>query len=261
MNTALTIAGSDSSGGAGIQADIKTFTSLGIYGMSAITSVTSQNTKGVQDILYLTPHIVESQIDSVFDDIFPDGVKIGMTGNSEIIEIIAQKLNNYQAKNVVLDPVMISTSGKILLEKNAVKDLMEKLFPVANLVTPNLSESQVIAGIEISSKAEMEEAAKIIFKKYGSPVLIKGGHLKNECSDFFYSGNEEYWFSEKKIENSNTHGTGCTLSSAICANLAKGMDMLHSIEDAKEYLTGAIKSNLNLGHGKGPLNHMWNLKG
>ncbi len=258
MNTALAIAGSDSSGGAGVQADLKTFAAHGIYGMSVITSVTEQNTQGVFGVFDIPKDTVAGQIDAVFTDIFPDSVKIGMVSSSEIIETIANKLTLYNAKNIVLDTVMVSTSGCPLLKEDAVSSLTKNLFPLACIITPNLYEARIICGFEIRSEQDMIKAAKEIYEKYGVVTLLKGGHLKKTSNDLLYDGNET-WFTAQKIENPNTHGTGCTLSSAIAANLAMGHDIKSSVKNAKNYITGALSDMLSLGKGNGPLNHMYKI--
>ena len=255
MKTALTIAGSDSSGGAGIQADLKTFLANGVYGMSAITALTAQNTCGVLSVMNSTPEFLADQIDAIFEDIFPDAVKIGMVSSAELIEVIADKLKIYGAKNIVVDPVMIATSGAKLIDDDAVKTFEEKLFPLAQILTPNLPELETIAATD-----DMELGAKKIFEQYGCAVLAKGGHGHNDANDYLFDG-AGHWFNGKRIETANTHGTGCTLSSAIAANLAKGYDLKKSVGRAKNYLTGALSTDLNLGAGSGPLNHGNNLRG
>ncbi|MCR5217487.1 bifunctional hydroxymethylpyrimidine kinase/phosphomethylpyrimidine kinase [Treponema sp.] len=260
MKTALTIAGSDSSGGAGIQADLKTFTALGVYGMSAITAVTVQNTRGVFAVQDMDPEIIRGQIDAVFTDIRPDSVKIGMTSSSEAIDAIAEYLVYHKAENIVLDPVMVSTSGSQLLLPSALKDLENKLFPLATLITPNIPEAERLTALKITSRNHMEKAAEKIFSMFGCNVLLKGGHSVNDASDCFYGKNGFVWFEGKKINNPNTHGTGCTLSSAISANLAKGTPLIQSIKNAKGFLTSALNAGLNLGQGPGPLNHMCRIK-
>lgn len=254
MNTALTIAGSDSSGGAGIQADLKTFITNGVYGMSAVTSITSQNTMGVSGIFDIPSDVVASQLDAVFSDIFPDAVKIGMVSDAEIIKTIAEKLREYGAKNIVLDPVMVSTSGSLLLKESAVKTLTNGLFPLADLITPNIFEARILSGNAIETLDDMKKSAKELAEKYNTAILLKGGHLTGTAADVLYNGGFSVYETER-VENPNTHGTGCTLSSAIAANLAKGYDLDTAIKNAKKYLTGAIKANLNLGQGRGPLNH------
>lgn len=258
MNTALTIAGSDSSGGAGIQADLKTFAAHGVYGMSAITSVTSQNTQGVFGVFDIPTETVASQLDAVFTDIYPDSVKIGMVSSAEIIETIAKKLKQYNAKNIVLDTVMVSTSGHALLQPDAIDALTSFLFPIADVITPNLHEAQILCGFDIRSENDMVKAAQMIFDKYGVCVLLKGGHLANTSNDLLFDGTVT-WFEGDRIDNPNTHGTGCTLSSAIAANIAMGCDMKTSVKNAKNYITGALLDMLDLGKGSGPLNHMYKI--
>ncbi|CRH91706.1 Hydroxymethylpyrimidine/phosphomethylpyrimidine kinase [Chlamydia trachomatis] len=250
----LTIAGSDSSGGAGIQADIKTMLTNGVYAMSCITALTAQNTTGVSNIMEVSPEFLDSQLESVFEDIFPDAVKIGMVSSSELIEVIAKNLKKYSAKNIVVDPVMVATSGSSLIQTEAVKALKEKLFPLADLITPNLQEAEVLSGKEINSIEDMVEAAKLIYEESNVAVLLKGGHLDDSCDDLLYDG-EETWFRGKKIANQNTHGTGCTLSSAIASNLAKGHSLADSIYLAKLYLNNLLMRKLDLGSGSGPLDH------
>lgn len=255
MKTALTIAGSDSSGGAGIQADLKTMLANGVYGMSAITALTAQNTMGVTGISEVTPEFLGQQIDAVFTDIFPDAVKTGMTANEKLIEVIAERLNFYEAKNIVVDPVMIATSGARLISENAVEILKQKLLPLAALVTPNIPEAEVLSGVKISNETDMETAARILSDQYGCAVLLKGGHRINDANDLLYDKGERTWFMGKHIDNPNTHGTGCTLSSAIASNLAKGYRLQQSVRLAKEYLSEALAAMLDLGHGSGPMDH------
>ncbi len=255
MKTALTIAGSDSSGGAGIQADIKTMTMNGVFAMSAITALTAQNTTGVRGILEVSPEFLGQQLDAVFEDIFPDAVKIGMVSSGELIEIIARRLAFYQAKNIVVDPVMVSTSGSRLISEEAVKVLKGRLLPMADVLTPNIPEAQVLTGMSIHSGEDMIAAARSISQTYGCAVLCKGGHSVNDANDLLYANGTYRWFYGKHIDNSNTHGTGCTLSSAIAANLAKGFNLEQSVERAKEYISGALCAMLDLGKGSGPLDH------
>lgn len=255
MKTALTIAGSDSSGGAGIQADIKTMTVHGVYAMSAITAITAQNTVGVKRIAEVAPSMLADQLDCVFSDIFPDAVKIGMVSNGSQIETIAQKLNEYGAKNIVLDPVMVATSGASLSGSDALSAMKTHLLPMASVVTPNLFEASVLSGIKISSAEDMMKAAESIFSAFHCAVLLKGGHSINDANDLLFTQSGSKWFFGDRIENSNTHGTGCTLSSAICANLAKRIPLETAIQKAKQYISGALRAQLNLGHGSGPLNH------
>ena len=260
MKTALTIAGSDCSGGAGIQADIKTMTMNGVYAMSAITALTAQNTTGVRKIQESTPEFLEQQIDAVFEDILPDAVKIGMVSSSEIVCVIADRLKYHKAKNIVVDPVMVATSGSSLMKTDAVKTLIDVLLPIATLVTPNIPESEVLSGISIENKEDMQMAAKTIGDKYSCAVLLKGGHSINDANDLLYANGEFKWFYGKRIDNPNTHGTGCTLSSAIAANLAKGFNVSDSVRKAKEYISDALASGLDLGSGSGPLMHNFDLK-
>lgn len=260
MKTALTIAGSDSSGGAGIQADLKTMTMNGVYGMSVITALTAQNTVGVFGIAETGPDFLEEQLNAVFSDIFPDSVKIGMVANSRQMHVIAETLRGYNAKNIVVDPVMVSTSGSRLMKTEAVNALTEEIFPLATVITPNIPEAEVLCGKQIRCKEDMMKAAKGIYKKYGCSVLLKGGHNINDANDFLYSQEGEKWFSGKRVDNPNTHGTGCTLSSAIAANLAKGVSLIESVRNAKEYVSGALSYGLDLGKGSGPLNHSFALR-
>lgn len=261
MKTALTIAGSDSSGGAGIQADIKTMTANGVYAMSAITALTAQNTTGVTDIMEVTPEFLGAQLDNIFTDIRPDAVKIGMVSSSVLIEKIADKLEEYRAEHIVADPVMVATSGSKLISDDAVAALKERLLPMAALLTPNIPEAEVLAEMEIHTEEEMAEAARVISEKYGCAVLLKGGHQLNDANDLLYRDGESKWFYGKRIDNPNTHGTGCTLSSAIASNLAKGYDLDTSVERAKMYISGALGAMLNLGHGSGPMNHAFAITG
>lgn len=255
MKTALTIAGSDSSGGAGIQADIKTMTTNGVYAMSAITALTAQNTTGVTGIMDVTGDFLKQQLDAVFTDIYPDAVKIGMVSQSELIEAIAQKLEEYKAKNIVVDPVMVATSGAKLISDEAIDTLKGKLLPMADIITPNIPEGEVLSGMKIESPQDMVTAAGHIFEKYGCAVLLKGGHAMNDANDLLYTKEGPQWFYGKKIDNPNTHGTGCTLSSAIASNLAKGMEMKDAVEKGKEYISLALGAMLDLGKGSGPMNH------
>ncbi len=261
MKTALTIAGSDSSGGAGIQADIKTMTMNGVYAMSAITALTAQNTMGVAAISEVTPRFLTQQIDAVFEDIYPDAIKIGMVSSSELIEVIAQRLEFYGAKNIVTDPVMVSTSGSELMKSDATDTLIKKLLPLSTLITPNIPEAQVLTGIVIKNKEDMLVAAKAIGDNYGVAVLLKGGHSISDADDLLYENGKYKWFKGERIENPNTHGTGCTLSSAIASNLAKGYTLEESIRRAKEYISEALKAMLDIGKGSGPMNHAFNLQG
>lgn len=259
MRTALTIAGNDSSGGAGIGADMKTMTMHGVYAMSAITALTAQNTTGVRAIQESTPEFLQQQIDAVFEDIFPDSVKIGMVSSSELVCVIADRLKYHKAKNIVVDPVMVATSGSSLMKTDAVKTLTEELLPIATLLTPNIPEAEVLSELSIESKEDMQTAAKTIGDTYGCAVLLKGGHNTNDANDLLYAKGTWHWFAGKRIDNPNTHGTGCTLSSAITANLAKGFDLTESVQRAKDYISGALSAQLNLGKGAGPMMHNFDL--
>ena len=262
MYTALTIAGSDSSGGAGIQADIKTMTANGVYAMSAITALTAQNTTGVTSIMEATPQFLAEELDCIFTDIYPDAIKTGMVSSSELIEVIADKLTGYQAKNIVVDPVMVATSGARLISEDAISTLKSKLLPLAKVITPNIPEAEVLSEMQIKSEADMEKAAEIICNRLGCSVLLKGGHQLNDANDLLWQKNEQAtWFMGKRIDNPNTHGTGCTLSSAIASNLAKGYDLKTSVKYAKNYISGALAADLNLGKGSGPMNHAFAIKG
>lgn len=261
MKTALTIAGSDSSGGAGIQADIKTMTANGVFAMSAVTALTAQNTTGVTDIQEATPAFLAAELDAVFTDIFPDAVKIGMVSSAELIRVIAEKLRHYGAKHIVVDPVMVATSGARLLREDAVDAMKECLLPLAEVLTPNIPEAEILAGMEIRTAEDMTTAARIISEQYGCAVLCKGGHQLNDANDLLWKDGQARWFMGRRIDNPNTHGTGCTLSSAIASNLAKGYDLAASVERAKAYLSGALAAQLDLGRGSGPMDHMFDLKG
>ena len=261
MKTALTIAGSDSSGGAGIQADIKTMTANGVYAMSAVTALTAQNTTGVTDILEATPAFLAAELDAVFTDIYPDAVKIGMVSSSALIEVIADKLRQYGAERIVVDPVMVATSGARLISETAVETLKERLLPLATVLTPNIPEAELLSGMSITGPEGMEAAARSIGERYGCAVLCKGGHKVNDADDLLWRGGTGKWFHGQRIDNPNTHGTGCTLSSAIASNLAKGYDLDAAVERAKEYISGALNAQLNLGKGAGPMDHMFDLKG
>ncbi|WP_317368458.1 bifunctional hydroxymethylpyrimidine kinase/phosphomethylpyrimidine kinase [uncultured Tyzzerella sp.] len=258
MKVSLTIAGSDSSGGAGIQADIKTMTTNGVYAMSAITALTAQNTQGVYDILNVTEDFMKIQLDTVFNDIYPDSVKVGMVSSQEILNVIVEKLKEYNAKNIVVDPVMISTSGCKLISDNAISFLKENLFPLARIITPNIPEAELLTGIKIKNKDDMIDASKNLYDKYKCAVLCKGGHSTENSDDLLYN-NGVMWFYGEKIDNKNTHGTGCSLSSAIAANLAKGQMLDEAVKNAKDYISGALRCMLNLGKGTGPINHLFNL--
>ncbi|WP_019242137.1 MULTISPECIES: bifunctional hydroxymethylpyrimidine kinase/phosphomethylpyrimidine kinase [Bacillus] len=259
MKKVLSIAGSDCSGGAGIQADIKTITAHNMYAMSAITALTAQNTTGVYAVQEATPEFVGQQLDCIMKDIFPDSVKIGMVSSPDIIQVIVDKLIDYRPNHIVVDPVMISTSGSKLLNEDAMDMLITKLIPLASLITPNIPEAECLSGMVIHNKEDMQKVALNIAENYKGHILIKGGHLEETADDLLYSDGQFTWFPSVKIDNSNTHGTGCTLSSAIACHLADGCDMKTSIQKAKQYITGALLDQLNLGAGNGPLNHCYTL--
>lgn len=259
MNTALTIAGSDSCGGAGIQADIKTMTCNGVYAMSAVTALTAQNTTGVTQIMEVSPKFLREQIRMVVTDIFPDAVKTGMVSSSKLIREIVQAIKEYRLKNIVVDPVMVATSGAKLITEDAIATLKNELLPLSTVITPNIPEAQVLSEIKIYTKEQMEEVAQKINKNLGCSVLIKGGHSLNDANDYLYDGKQGHWFYGRRIENPNTHGTGCTLSSAIASNLAKGKSLSQAVKDAKEYISGALNAGLDLGNGRGPMNHAWKM--
>ena len=260
MKTALSIAGSDSSGGAGIQADIKTMAMNGVYAMTAITALTAQNTTGVRAIQEVTPLFLRQQLDAVFEDIFPDGVKIGMIPSAQLVKTAAQGLRDYGAKRIVVDPVMVATSGSALMKSEAVETLTKELLPLADVVTPNIPEGEVLSGRKIQTEEEMEQAAKVISESYGCAVLLKGGHSVSDANDLLYKDGKCQWFTGKRIHNPNTHGTGCTLSSAIAANLAKGFSLEESVQRAKEFISSALEAMLDLGKGSGPMDHLFDLK-
>ena len=260
MRTALTIAGSDSSGGAGIQADIKTMISNGVYAMSAITALTAQNTTGVTGIMEATPEFLADQLDNIFTDIYPDAVKIGMVSSNALIETIAKKLRQYEAKNIVVDPVMVATSGAKLINDEAIEALKSQLLPMATVLTPNIPEAEVLSGMKIETAEDMIKAAAAIGEKYSCAVLCKGGHQLNDANDLLWREGDYKWFQGKRINNPNTHGTGCTLSSAIASNLAKGFDLDTSVERAKKYISGALAAMLDLGKGSGPMDHGFAIK-
>lgn len=262
MNTALTIAGSDSSGGAGIQADLKTMLANHVYGMSAITALTAQNTTGVTDIMEVTPEFLAEQLDSIFTDIRPDAVKTGMVSSSQLIDIIADKLREYKAVNIVVDPVMVATSGAKLICDDAMETLKKKLLTLATVITPNIPEGEVLAGMKITSKKDMVTAAEKISNTYGCSVLLKGGHSLNDANDLLVEpGKDPVWFKGRRIANTNTHGTGCTLSSAIASNLAKGKSLEEAVKGAKNYISGALAAGLDLGKGSGPMDHGFDIAG
>ena len=259
MKTALSIAVSDSGGGAGIQADLKTMTLHGVFAMSAVTALTAQNTTGVRGIMEVSPEFLAQQMDAVFEDIFPDAVKIGMVSSAELVMVIAERLRHFKARNIVVDAVMVSTSGSRLMQTEAIAVLQRELLPLSSLVTPNIPEAEVLSGLTILNKKDMMLAAKTISDRYRCAVLLKGGHSITDADDLLYSEGGYQWFEGKRIDNPNTHGTGCTLSSAIASNLAKGRDIETAIRLAKEYISGALGAMLNLGAGSGPMNHAFDL--
>lgn len=259
MNTALTIAGSDSSGGAGIQADIKTMTANGVYAMSAITALTAQNTTGVTGIMEVTPEFLSLQLKAIFTDIYPDAVKTGMVSSGELIKTISKTLKKYNAKNIVVDPVMVATSGAKLISDEAIEVLKAELLPLATVITPNIPEAEVLSEMKIEDEEGMIAAAKAIYEKYNCNVLLKGGHQINDANDLLYRDGGYVWFKGKRIDNPNTHGTGCTLSSAIASNLAKGENLDDAVKHAKDYISGALAYMLDLGKGSGPLAHCYNI--
>ena len=262
MRTALSIAGSDSSGGAGVQADLKTMTMNGVFAMIAITALTAQNTTGVTGIMEVTEDFLAEQLDCIFTDIYPDAVKTGMVSSSGLINVICDKLVGYDAKNIVVDPVMVATSGAKLINDDAISTLKNKLLPLATVITPNIPEAKELSGMEIASEDDMVKAAEAICDRYGCSVLLKGGHSLNDANDLLWQkGMEPVWFYGKRIDNPNTHGTGCTLSSAIASNLAKGYDLTSSVRYAKNYISGALAAMLDLGKGSGPMNHAFAIEG
>lgn len=261
MKTVLTIAGTDPIGGAGIQADIKTMTMNGVYAMSAITALVAQNTTGVTAIKEVEADFLKAQLQAVFDDIFPDSVKIGMVSSVELIHVISEFLKNHRVKNVVTDPVMVATAGSSLIKSDAVRVMAEELFPISTVITPNIPEAEILCNFKIHDKSDMQRAAQSIGKSSGCAVLIKGGHCINDANDLLYENGDFKWFNGRRIDNPNTHGTGCTLSSAIASNLAKGFSIADAVKLSKEYISCALEYNLNLGIGSGPLYHAFDLKG
>lgn len=259
MNKALTIAGSDSSGGAGIQADLKTFAANGVYGMSVITAVTAQNTRGVSAAQDVATEVVQKQIEAVFDDIQVDAVKIGMVSGNDTIVALSESLLKYRPAKIVIDPVMVSKSGFHLLRPEAVGSLVERLLPLATVLTPNIPEAELIAAMGIKTVEDMEKAAARIFELGPKYVLLKGGHLQGRPTDVLYDGHDYHHFYGERIITKNSHGTGCTLSAAIAANLAKGMATPEAVRQAKEYLTVAIAHSLEIGAGAGPVHHFYDL--
>ncbi|EFB90272.1 bifunctional hydroxymethylpyrimidine kinase/phosphomethylpyrimidine kinase [Pyramidobacter piscolens] len=256
----LTIAGSDCSGGAGVQADLKTMIAHKVYGMSAITALTAQNTTGVFGVLEASPEFVAQQIDCVFDDIRPDAVKIGMVSSAAIISAIAARLKKFDARNIVVDPVMVATSGSRLLDEDATAALRGELLPLGTVITPNIPEAEALCGFAIVDHGDMERAARRLASGLGGAVLIKGGHLTDCADDLLLSEGRLVWLNSPRLDNPNTHGTGCTLSSAIACNLAMGRSVEESVRRAKAYVTGALRAGLNLGRGSGPLDHGWAIR-
>ncbi|MDP4151859.1 MAG: bifunctional hydroxymethylpyrimidine kinase/phosphomethylpyrimidine kinase [Bacillota bacterium] len=259
MKKALSIAGSDCSGGAGIQADLKTFSAHGVYGMSVITSVVAENTCKVYEIENISPDIVGSQIDAIFEDIETDAVKIGMLPTADCMAVVAKKLRFYRPKNIVIDPVMYSKDGSALMDPQSVDIFINEILPLADVLTPNIPEAERISGIIIDNIESMKKAAKIICQKGCKAVLVKGGHASGDATDVLFDGEQFYCFSTARINTKNTHGTGCTYSSAIASNLALGMAVQASVEKAKTYMTTAIKHSLVIGKGFGPTNHFYDL--
>ncbi len=259
MKNVLTIAGSDSCGGAGIQADLKTFSAHGVYGMSVITAVTAQNTQGVLAVQDISAELIGKQIEAIFEDISVHGLKIGMVSQIDTISTIAEGLGFYKPSNIVLDPVMVSKSGYHLLQPEAKEALISKLLPLATVVTPNIPEAEVLTGIKIDSVEEMKKAARMIFEMGPQNVLVKGGHLDDKATDILFDGINTSCLESRRIDTKNTHGTGCTLSAAIASNLAKGFPVGEAVAKAKEYITEAIENSLSIGKGVGPTNHFYTL--
>lgn len=262
METALTIAGSDPISGAGVQADLKTMAANGVYGTCAITVLTAQNTKGVFDLFEVSRAFLREQLDAVFDDLPPKAVKIGMVGSRPLVCEIAERLRFYRAKNIVVDPVMLSSSGAKLLKEDALGALLEELFPIATLITPNLPEAEVLWGRKIATARDTERAAAELSQKFGCGVLLKGGHAETEgANDYLFAEGKGVWFFGERIGGKNVHGTGCTLSSAICSNLAKGYPLSDSVKRAKEYLSLAFNHSMEMGKGSRLFQHMFELDG
>ena len=255
MKRVLTIAGSDCSGGAGIQADLKTMAAHGVYGMSAVTALTAQNTTGVSGVHETPPEFVAEQLDRIFEDIRPDAVKIGMVSSAEIIRVIAQRLGRYGAEHIVVDPVMVATSGSRLMQDSAVEALRGELFPLAEIITPNLSEAAALCGFAVEDEADMLRAAQAVGGTLPGAVLVKGGHLAGRADDLLWQKGACRWYRAGRVENPNNHGSGCTLSSAIASNLALGRPLEEAVGRAKEYITRCMEAGLDLGAGSGPLNH------
>lgn len=259
MIPVLTVAGSDSSGGAGIQADLKTFAALGTYGMSCICALTAQNTKGVTMVVNTPVDMVKAQLEAVFDDIPPKAVKTGMLSSAPIVETVADFLSSHGKVPLVVDPVMVATSGAVLLEKDAIQSYKEKLIPLSTLITPNIPEAEVLSGLSIQNEEDMKKAALALMDLGPSAVLVKGGHSVEDARDILYDGREFHVFSGRRISTENTHGTGCTLSSAIAAFMARGLSLTEAVGEAKKYMEGAIRRAAvdSVGHGHGPVHHFW----
>ena len=255
--TVLTIAGSDSGGGAGIQADLKTFAALGVYGTSAITAITAQNTQQVTQVLELPPDLVAAQIDAVVSDIGADAVKTGMLASAEIIEVVAAKAREHNLQPLVVDPVMVAKSGDRLLREDAMQALRERLLPLATVLTPNLPEAEALLGRRLSSWDDIREGAKELVSMGAQAVVIKGGHREGPATDLFYDGQGFHEFTAGRVDTANTHGTGCTFASAIAAGLAKGTDLRGSVALAKAFVTKALQSAYPVGHGQGPVHHFY----
>ena len=260
MKTALTIAGSDCSGGAGVQADLKTMSALGVFGMSVIVSVVAENTARVLSIEDISPKVIADQIDAVFEDIPPDAVKVGMLSTPACMEAVASKLREYRPAHVVIDPVMYAKNGSPLMQESSIDTLIKTVIPAATLLTPNIPEAEKISGMKITTPEDMQEAAKKIYGMGAGAVLVKGGHYIGDARDILFDGREFHTYVEKRIDTKNTHGTGCTLSSAIASNLAKGFDLQESVRRSKAYISGALGAMLDLGQGRGPLNHIFDLQ-
>lgn len=258
---ALTIAGSDSGGGAGIQADLKTFAALGVYGTSVITAITAQNTVGVTRVLELPPDLVAAQIDAVIQDIGTHALKTGMLANAAIIEVVAEKIKEHRLENLVVDPVMVAKSGDLLLRRDAIEALRSRLLPLAATVTPNLPEAGELTGMKVSTQKEVEEAARRIIGMGAKSVVIKGGHRRGPATDLFYDGKKFRSFTSPRVRTANTHGTGCTFSAAITANLAKGASLEGAVAEAKRYITQAIRKGFAIGSGHSPVHHFYNFWG
>ena len=256
---AMTIAGSDSGGGAGIQADLKTFAALGVYGTSTLTAITAQNTLGVMGVHEVPIEMISAQIDAVLGDIGADAVKTGMLASSAIIECVAEAMTRHQVQRLVVDPVMVAKSGDSLLREDAVETLKTKLIPLAALVTPNIPEAETLTGLEITTPDDVRQAARCIIEMGARGVVVKGGHLEGPATDLFYDGSQFQEFTSPRINTANTHGTGCTFASAVAAGLAQELDMIDAVAQAKEYVTAAIRHSFPLGQGHGPLNHFYKM--